>query len=112
MPSTESVSHQDLVLCASGQREYKTRDVIDAALWRGALNESWNRLLLRIEAERLADERELEYEDDQIDAAAEAFRYERDLITAEDTKQWLASRCLTIDNFSDYFARQYWGTRL
>jgi hypothetical protein len=112
MPSTESVSHEDLILCACGDQVYKTRDVMDAAEWRGDLAESWQRFLLRIEAEKHADESELDYEDDQIDAAAEAFRYERDLITAEETEQWLSARGLTLDDFGDHFTRCYWGNRL
>jgi hypothetical protein len=112
MPSTESVSHEDLVLCACGEREFKTRDVIDAALWRGDLDQPWQLFCLRLEAEKRADELGLDLEEDELDSAAEAFRYERDLITAEETEQWLAARGLSLDDFSDYFARRYWGQRL
>jgi hypothetical protein len=112
MPSTESVSHEDLVLCACAARDYKTRDIIDAALWRGDLGQAWSTFLMRLEAEKRADEQELDFDDDELDAAAEAFRYERDLITAEETEQWLAARCLSVDEFSDYFSRRYWGTKL
>src|SRR3954454_68687 len=97
MPSTESVSHHDLVLCACGEREYKTRDIIDAALWRGDLKPSLDRFLMRLEAEKRADELEMDFDDNELDAAAEAFRYERDLITAEETEQWLAARGLNLD---------------
>src|SRR5437762_6323246 len=112
MPSTESVSHEDLILCACEEREFKTRDVIDAALWRGDLDQAWQLFTLRLEAEKRADELDLELDDEELDSAAEAFRYERDLITAEETEQWLAARGLSLDDFSDYFARRYWGQRL
>jgi hypothetical protein len=112
MPSTESVSHEDLILCACGGREYNTRDVIDAGLWRGDVDDLWQRFLLRCAAEKMSDEQEMDIEDDALDSAAETFRYERDLITAEETEQWLTARHLTLDDFSDYFARQYWGNRL
>lgn len=111
MPSTESVSHEDLILCSCGDREYKTRDIIDAALWRGDLEPSWNEFLMELEAEKRADEQDLDFEDEELDAAAEAFRYERDLITAEETEQWLAARSLNLDEFSDYFTRRYWGKK-
>lgn len=101
-----------MILCTCAKRDYKTRDVIDAAAWRGDLDESWNRLLLSLEAEKQAEESELDYDDDEIDAAAEAFRYERDLITAEETEKWLSTRSLTLDDFGDYFTRQYWGNKL
>src|SRR5262250_3159654 len=105
MPSTESVAHQDLVLCACRDKEYRTRDVIDAGLWRGDLEDAWQLFLTRLEAEKQADESDLEMDEDEIDSAAEAFRYERDLITAEETEQWLSARGLSLDEFSDYFGR-------
>ena len=112
MPSTESVSHEELILCSCREREYKTRDVIDAGLWRGDLDEPWRLFALRLEAEKRADEQELDLDDDELDSAAEAFRYQRDLITAEETEQWLSARGLSLDDFSDYFARVYWGQQL
>src|SRR5215468_2177833 len=87
MPSIDSVSRQDLVVCMSGEQEYTARDAIDAAIFR--------------------DELELELDESAISAAAEQFRYQHDLITAEETEAWLANRSLTLDDFSDHFARQY-----
>jgi hypothetical protein len=112
MPSTESVSHDDLLVCACGEREYKAREAIDAALWRGELDASWKAFLTRTEAEKQSEEQDLDFDDSELDTAAEAFRYEHDLITAEETEQWLAARGLTLEDFSNYFSRQYWGNRL
>ena len=107
MPSTDSVSHQDLVVCASGEQEYTARDAIDAAIFRGEFEDKWHEFLHHMAAEQRADELELELDESVISAAAEQFRYEHDLITAEETEAWLANRSLTLDEFSDYFARQY-----
>jgi hypothetical protein len=112
MPSTDSVSHTDLIVCACGDREYNIRDVADAALWRGHLGPIWDKFAIGLMAEKRADELELEFDDAEIDSAAEIFRYERDLITAEETERWLAVRGLTLDEFSDYFARQYCRNKL
>ena len=112
MADTQSVSHGDLVVCACGEQEYKARDAIEAALFRGELQPSWMQFLRGLKAEKRADELELELDDDAIDTAAEAFRYQHDLITAEETEQWLAARGLSLDDFSDYFARQYWPAAL
>jgi hypothetical protein len=112
MPSTDSVSHADLIVCACGDREYNIRDVTDAALWRGDLAPIWNTFAIGLVAEKRADELELEFDDAEIDAAAEAFRYARDLITAEETEHWLTARGLTLDEFSDYFARQHCRNKL
>src|SRR5213079_3040463 len=39
--------------------------------------------------------------------AVEAFRYEHDLITAEETEAFVANHGLTLDDFTDYFTRHY-----
>lgn len=109
MPSTESVSHHDLIVCACENQEYAARDAVDAALFRGELNSKWKEFLRRIEAERRAEELDMDLDAAAIAMAAEAFRYEHDLITAEETEAWLATRGLTLDDFSDYFARQYYA---
>src|SRR5947199_10854607 len=108
MSSSESVSPHDVSGCACGTQEYPARDAIDAAFFRGELEEEWQTFLRHVAAEGRADELELELDESAISAAAEEFRYGHDLITAEETEAWLANRGLTFDDFSDYFARQYW----
>ena len=107
MSSTESVSPHDVIVCACGTQEYTARDVIDAAIFRGELEDRWQKFLRHVAAEERADELELALDESAISAAAEEFRYRHDLITAEETEAWLANRGLTLDDFSDYFARQY-----
>jgi hypothetical protein len=107
MSNKESVSPHDVIVCACGTQEYTARDAIDAAIFRGELEEKWQKFLGHVAAEGRADELELELDESAIAAAAEEFRYRHDLITAEETEAWLASRGLTFDDFSDYFARQY-----
>jgi hypothetical protein len=112
MANTESVSHDDLVVCACSGQDYTARDAIEAALFRGDLAAVWERFLQRVAAEKQADTAEMDLDEDSIDSAAETFRYQHDLITAEETEQWLVMRGLTLDDFSDYFARQYCGKAL
>jgi hypothetical protein len=107
MSSTESVSPHDIIVCACGTQEYTARDAIDAAIFRGEFEDKWQNFLRHIAAEKRADELELELDESAISAAAEEFRYRYDLITAEETEAWLANRGLTLDDFSDYFARRY-----
>src|SRR5205809_2880628 len=107
MPGTESVSHHDLVVCACGEQEYTGGDAIDAAIFRGELDRKWEKFLSDAAAENRADELDLDLDESAISAAAEAFRYQHDLITAEETETWLANRGLTFDDFSDYFTREY-----
>ena len=112
MPSTESVSHYDLIVCACDNQEYTARDATDATLFRGELDAKWKKFLHRVAAENRADELDLDLDESAISAAAEAFRYEHDLITAEETEAWLENRGLTFDDFSDYFTRQFFAGAL
>ncbi|MGC2625968.1 MAG: hypothetical protein WA269_03950 [Candidatus Udaeobacter sp.] len=107
MSSKESVSPHDVIVCACGTQEYTAGDAVDAAIFRGELEEKWQAFLRHVAAEERADELELELDESAISAAAEEFRYRHDLITAEETERWLSDRGLTFEEFSDYFARQY-----
>ena len=109
MSSAESVSLHDLIVCACGTQEYAARDAIDAAIFRGELEVKWKEFLEMVEAEKRSDELDLDLDEVAISSAAEAFRYEYDLITVEETEEWLANRGLTLEDFSDYFTRHYWA---
>jgi hypothetical protein len=97
------------IVFTSGEESFTVRDLIDAAAFRGELNPIWRELLRLLAAEAKADESELELDESAIDDAAEAFRYEHDLITAEETERWLEERGLMLEDFSNYFVRHYWG---
>src|SRR5947199_779656 len=112
MATTEPTSGFDLIVCACGTQEYAARDAIDAAIFRGELEAKWKEFLEMVEAEKRADELDLNLDEAAISSAAEAFRYEYDLITVEETEAWLANRALTLDDFSDYFTRQYYATAI
>ena len=109
MPEQENqpVLQEPTAVFACGGVSYTERDVIDAALFRGDLEPIWKELLRSIECENQADE--LEIEEGALDEAAETFRYDHDLITAEETEHWLEGRGLTLEDFGEYFARRYWG---
>ena len=109
MTTAESASCVDLVVCACEQQQYTARDAIDLAMFRGELDDKWKRFLRGIAAEERADELDLDADETAITAAAEVFRYDHDLITAQETEAWLANRGLTFDDFSDYFTRQYYA---
>ena len=112
MADTESVSHGDLIVCACGSKEYCARDVIEAAFFRGEAEPVWTEFLRGAAADDHAVEQDLDLPDGAIESAAEEFRYQHDLITAEETERWLADHALTMADFTDYFTRQYWRTNL
>jgi hypothetical protein len=109
MTDIETNAIENKVVFVSGSDSFTVRDLVDAARFRGEVELFWKNFLRLVEAEKKADERDLEMDDSAIDAAAEQFRYEHDLITAEETERWLEERGLSLSDFSDYFVRHYWG---
>lgn len=107
MPSSPLTARESRVVFRCG-RDYTVRDVIDAAYFHGELKPSWEEFLRGVAAEQEASESDLEADDDIVGSAVETFRYERDLITAEETERWLEERGVTLEDFGDYFARVYW----
>lgn len=112
MPSSSLTPIESRVVFVSGNEAYTVRDLIDSAAFRGQLEPIWQELARLVNAERLSTERDAAMDDSAIDAAAEAFRYEHELITAEETERWLQERGLTLADFSAYFVRHYWGDLL
>ena len=92
-----------------GPNSYAVRDVIDAAQFRGEMQPAWDEFLRLVACEERAGTEDRESDDAAIDTAVRTFRYDHDLITAEETERWLADRELTLSDFSDYFTRHYWG---
>src|SRR5437870_11954742 len=109
MPVRQPITREGRVICSSGEGGFTAKDVVDCAVMRGEIDPLWKNFLRVAECDRLANERELELDDSALDSAAIAFRYKHDLITAEETERWLEDRGVSLAEFSDYFARQYWG---
>ena len=112
MQSSPQASKDGTVLFACGENPYTVRDLIDAALFRGEIKPIWSELQRAVAAEKQAADLDLDFDESALDGAAEQFRYRYDLITAEETEQWLEARGLTLSDFSDFFARRYWGSTL
>ncbi len=69
MPSTESVSHRDLIVCACGDQEYTAHDAIDAVIFRGELDAKWKEFLETVEAEKRSEELDLDLDQATISSA-------------------------------------------
>jgi len=108
MSETQVTVNANKVVFLCEDRPFDFRDVMDAAFFRGELESVWKGLLRLVAAGAKADAEELEVEDEALESAAEQFRYERDLITAEETERWLADRGLSLSDFSAHFVRHYW----
>ena len=109
MPVTSLVSHGELIVCACGNSQYSGSDIIAAAAFRGELESKWKQFLEAIAAENSADQLQSQLDECAVRTAADAFRYEYDLITAEETEEWLANRGLALEEFTAYLIRHYWA---
>ena len=100
---------QTLLDCAvftSGGRTYRWEDVfLSASLlgdWAGLENKTRDGIARLARAIETAAAPSAE----QIERAAEEFRYARNLITAEEAEAWLARWDITIDGWFDYLRRR------
>src|SRR5437660_10322043 len=109
MPVSQPITRENRVIFSSDERGFTAKEVVDCALVRGESDPLWKDFLRVAECDRMVNEGELELEDSALDSAAIAFRYKHDLITAEETERWLEDRGVSLAEFSEYFARQYWG---
>jgi hypothetical protein len=93
---------------AVGSREYVWLDVFLAAMLRGEWREFERRLVegLACAAADGTGTRTIWPDDRQIEEAANAFRYERDLIASDETIAWLDRAGLTFDAWTNYLVRR------
>jgi hypothetical protein len=109
MPISEPIARENRVIFSRGEREFTASEVVDCAVLRGEIDPLWAEFT-RVEAcDRLANEQGLEPDESAVDAAAIAFRYQYDLITAEETERWLENHGVSLAEFGEYFCRNYWG---
>lgn len=97
---------------AAGNRAFSVRDVIQAAQFRGELEAWTDRVRVLAECEQRGAKCNREADQAVLLSLSEQWRYERDLITAEETERWLEERGLTLEEFNDYFVRRYWKDAL
>lgn len=84
---------------------FRWGDVVEHAKLTGEWARLERRAALGIALETDSDENEAELEQ-AVDAAGEEFRYERDLITADEMEAWLAARDLTAGDWMGYLLRR------
>jgi hypothetical protein len=90
------------VLFHAGEKAYTVDDIVAFAMFTGMLDAAIDDTLRLAAAEERAAEVGFEPGDDALQESSEAFRYEHDLISAGETEQWLESRGMTLDDFTDY----------
>lgn len=88
-----------------GTRTYTWQDVLLAAILRGEWSELEEQTRQGLALVRRAEATEESPSEQEIEATAQEFRYERELITAEEMEAWLAGFELTVDDWMDYLER-------
>jgi hypothetical protein len=103
------------VFVADG-RTIAVGDIVLAAHCRGELQPAWARLLTLLQCDEraaaLAEQDEGAPDEERLQSMSEEFRYEKELITAEETERWLEDRGLTLEDFNAHFLRHYWADTL
>jgi len=103
---------EDPVVFVVDDTSVSVGDVIHAAAFRDALRPAWVDLLRKLHREQIAIESDLEEDEERVQAMADEFRYDHDLISAEETEAWFAARGLTMDDFHAYVTRRFWDEQL
>lgn len=65
----------------------------------------------RLACQAYAEEEGFELDIEELQAAAEDYRYERNLITAEEVESWLQEHNLTLEDFNAYLTQDHWFRR-
>jgi hypothetical protein len=90
---------------SAGGRQYQWLDVFLAAMLRGHWQAFERRLLGGLACVVAADADGTRPDDARVDAEAATFRYDRDLLTAEETTRWLEGRGLDVEAWTDFLVR-------
>jgi hypothetical protein len=103
---------EDVPAFTLAERTVDVRGVLQAALFRGDLEARWKDIQLKMACLEHAQDENMEPDRAALQARADRFRYERDLITTEETEKWLEKRHLAEDDFSLHVLRCYWKGEL
>jgi len=104
-------STQERILFLAGGREFTVRHVLSAADLRGELGSLRQSVREALACLRYAEDEGFELTADALDEAAETYRLDRDLTTAEDTERWLSRHALAVEDFSAWLERRAWRER-
>jgi hypothetical protein len=102
---------QDLALFLAADRAFTVRQVLSAADFRGELAPVRQAAREGLACQRYGEDEAFETDLEDLNQAAEVYREDRDLTTAEDTEHWLAVHPHTVDDFSAWLERRAWRER-
>ena len=103
MPLTDT--RWDAPVLRVGERTYTWLDVLLSAMARGEWAAFEQHLRIGAACAAAADRSEAWPDREQVEAAANAFRYARNLLSSEETEAWLTERGLDLDLWSEVLLR-------
>ena len=86
-------------------------DVFDAAHFRGELQACWRELIKAVACEQEAQASGRKAPISQVQNLSDEFRYSHDLVTTEETENWLKARGIANSEFENFFLRSYWTSQ-
>lgn len=92
-------------------RTYTLGHVLSAAAFGGWLGSFWNDLRDELACAAYAEDEGYEIDTAALQSAADQFRYDRNLVTAEETERWLSDRDVDEDDLVAFLERRYWFAR-
>ena len=96
------------VVLTRGASKFTVEDILAHAWFLGELRTPWTELLNELACAESALSLDLAPDTETLVSMSEEFRYNRDLLTVEETEGWLLARDLTEDDFNAYLVRRYW----
>ncbi len=115
MPASERLLTRDLstalsgiVLFVAGGKSWTVDDALAAAVFRNDLEDAIRETLELAGAEELADELGHEPDSDDLQAFSDRYRYDRDLISAGETEEWIRARGMRTEDFTGWILRRWY----
>jgi len=95
---------------SAGSRTFRWTDVVLAAILRGDWESFSRDVVRRLTRSARAGAAGEAPSDEEVESAGAEFRYERDLISAEDMESWLERYALSTDDWMGYIERTFFGS--
>jgi hypothetical protein len=92
-------------------RTYTLGHVFSAAAFGGWIGGFWRDLADALACASYAGDEGFEIDTAELQSSADQFRYQRNLVTAEETERWLSDRDVDEDDMIAWLERRYWLER-
>jgi hypothetical protein len=89
-------------------KTYSLGNVFSAAAFGGWIGGFWKDFKDSLACAAYAEDEGFEIQTADLQASADQFRYQRNLVTAEETERWLSERDVDEDDLVAFLERRYW----